>query len=228
MKTAKIYTLKDPETNQIRYVGKTEKTLKERMYYHTWDIKRTKNNHKKNWFNSLSNKNLKPEIELIEEVPIEEWRFWEQFYISIFKSWGFNLINYTDGGEGYSSNQLKKLWKTKEYREYHTKRMIGKNNPFFGKKHTEKTKDILRKKCPKRGKENPMYGKKRTKEENEKMRLNQPNLKKYIRLDLEGGIIDEWIGLKYMCRELQLDEAAVLRVIKGKNNHHKGFKFNYG
>ena len=59
------------------------------------------------------------------------------------------------------------------------------------------------------------------------MRLNQPTLKEYVRLDLENNVIDEWVGLKYMCRELKLDEAAVLRVIKGKNNHHKGFKFRY-
>ncbi len=227
MKTAKIYTLSDPETGEIRYVGKTEKTLQERIYYHTWDIKRTKNKHKKNWFNSLFKKNLKPKIELVDEIPINEWRFWEKYWISQFKTWGFNLINNTEGGEGYTSSQLKKLWEDKEYREFHTNRVKGEKNPFFGRVHNENTKKILREKCPKIGIENGNYGRVKTEEENEKMRLNQPTLKACIRLDLDNNVIDEWVGLKYMCRELKLDEAAVIRVIKGKNNHHKGFKFKY-
>lgn len=227
MKTAKIYTLSDPKTLEIRYVGKTEKTLKERLNYHIWDIKRTKNKHKINWLNSLIKKNLKPEIRLIEEVPFNEWKFWEKYWISQFKIWGFNLLNYHEGGEGYSSEDVKKLWKNKKYREFHTNRVKGNKNPFFGKKHNDETKQVLREKCPKRGEEHGCFGRVLSNKEKKEMRLAQPTLKEFIRLDLDGNIIDEWKGLKFMCRELDLDEAAVIRVAKGKVKTHKNFIFKY-
>jgi len=227
MKTAKIYSISDPETKEVRYIGKTEMTLEKRLYYHFREIKNTKNKHKQRWFNKLLKNGKKPVIELVDIVPLSEWKFWEKHYISLFKSWGFNLINYTEGGEGFNSEWVRRLWRKKEYREYHTKRVQGKKNPFYGKKHSEETKKILREKCPKRGKEHGCYGKKHSKEDIEKMRLNQPTIKVIIRMDMNWCEIDEWVGLKYMCRELFLDEAAVLRVIKGKNNHHKKFKFKY-
>jgi len=39
-------------------------------------------------------------IEIIDEVPTSEWEFWEKHYISLFKSWGFELINKNIGGGG--------------------------------------------------------------------------------------------------------------------------------
>ncbi len=43
-------------------------------------------------------KNVK--IEIIDEVSEIEWMFWEKFYISLFKSWGFDLKNKNNGGGG--------------------------------------------------------------------------------------------------------------------------------
>ena len=39
--------------------------------------------------------------------------------------------------------------------------------------------------------------------------------------------IDTWVGIKNMCRILDLDDGAVCRVLKNKQNNHKGFKFKY-
>jgi len=227
MKKVKIYTLIDPNTDFIRYVGKTEMSLEKRLYYHVWDIKRCTNKHKKNWINSLLKNKQCPKIELIEEVDFFEWKFWEKFWISQFISWGFNLVNYSDGGEGYTSKWVRELWKNKKYRKFHTDRVTGEKNPFYGKNHSEKTKDILRVKCPRFGKDNYSYGKKRSKEFIEINRKNQPTIKCVIRMDLCENYIDEWLGIKYMCKQLGLDDSAVIRVMKGRQKHHKGFKFKY-
>jgi hypothetical protein len=40
-------------------------------------------------------------LEIIDEV--EDWKFWESFYIELFKSWGFTLTNKNNGGGGPSS-----------------------------------------------------------------------------------------------------------------------------
>jgi hypothetical protein len=39
-------------------------------------------------------------LEILDEIPFSEWEFWEMHYISLYKSWGFNLVNGTKGGEG--------------------------------------------------------------------------------------------------------------------------------
>lgn len=227
MKKVKIYVLIDPNTNSVKYVGKTEMTLEKRLYHHVWDLKRCTNKHKVNWINSLLKSGQYPEIELIEDVEFDEWKFWEKFWISQFRTWGFDLVNYCGSGEGYTSEWVKKLWIDENYRKFHTKRVQGEKNPFFGKKHSEKTKDILRKKCPHFGKDNYFYGKKRSKEFVEVVRLHQPNIKCVVRIDLQGNYIDEWVGIKYMCKQLNLDDSAVIRVMKGKQKQHKGFKFKY-
>jgi len=227
MGKVKIYGLVDPDSGLVRYVGKTELTLKRRLYYHIYDLDKCSNIHKKNWFNKLLDDGKKPEIILIDEVEFDGWKFWEGYWISQFKTWGFNLVNYSSGGDGWSSDDVKRLWKRKEYREFHTNRVKGIKNPFYGKQHTDETKKILKDKCPKYGEENGNYGKYHTDEMKHNNRVKQPNVKCVIRLDIEGVYIDEWVSIRHMCNELNLDNAAVTRVLKGRNNHHKNFKFKY-
>ena len=101
MNTTIIYILIDPSTNEIRYIGKTN-NLKQRLKNHL-NACRDKNTHKRNWINKLKTKGFKPEIEIIDEVSINEWKYWEIFWISYYKSIGCNLLNYTIGGDGLSS-----------------------------------------------------------------------------------------------------------------------------
>lgn len=98
MKIIKIYTLSD--ISGVKYVGKAS-DVKKRYYRHIFDAKnKSKLNKRDAWVKSLLNKNEKPILEIIDEVPIEEWEFWECYWISQFKTWGFDLKNMTNGGEG--------------------------------------------------------------------------------------------------------------------------------
>ena len=104
METTNIYVLIDPITNMVRYVGKAN-DVSQRYRAHL-NRARKHQIHKKNWIEKLKNKGLKPIIEVIDIVPIEEWVFWETYWISQMKTWGFDLINYTNGGDGCTfSNQ---------------------------------------------------------------------------------------------------------------------------
>lgn len=98
METTNIYTLTDPITNQVRYIGKAN-NVSQRYKAHL-NRARKHQTHKLNWINSLKQKGLKPILEVIDVVPIKEWVFWETYWISQFKSWGFKLVNYTLGGDG--------------------------------------------------------------------------------------------------------------------------------
>jgi len=96
--TTFIYCLIDPITNEPRYIGKANNP-KERFKNHL-NKARDKNTHKRNWINSLKKKSLKPRLEIIKEVPISEWHKYEKYYIAEYKKLGYNLVNYTNGGDG--------------------------------------------------------------------------------------------------------------------------------
>lgn len=95
----KIYTLADPITNQIRYIGFTSLTLNERMYRHLLDSKR-RNNKLYSWFKKLTKQQLTPIIEELDNCDQSNWQIIEQYWIAQFKAWQFNLLNSTEGGTG--------------------------------------------------------------------------------------------------------------------------------
>ena len=75
----KIYVL---ERNGIPfYIGKTIQEIKDRYYTH-------------------GSRKTNSEIIEIDCVNDDEWRFWESWYIELYKSWGFELENKNNGGGG--------------------------------------------------------------------------------------------------------------------------------
>jgi hypothetical protein len=92
----KIYTLSNPLTDEIRYVGITAGTLNHRLAQH---ICETRNNKRTCWIKNLKNNNLLPKIELLDIVSKNEWANEEKFYISYFRYIGLRLINMTEGGD---------------------------------------------------------------------------------------------------------------------------------
>lgn len=108
MENTFIYALLDPRDNQIRYIGKANKP-KERYINH-YNSARDKGTHKRNWINSIRKDGFRPEMIVLDEAPKDDWQYWEVFYISLFKTWGFKLLNYTDGGDG-STFGNKGSWK---------------------------------------------------------------------------------------------------------------------
>lgn len=104
-----IYELIDPITDQTRYIGKTN-NITVRYRRHLKDV--GGDTHRENWIRSLLNDGAKPLFNVIEYVSDNEWEFWEQYWISQYKTWGFDLTNLTDGGEigaKYTLEHRKKL-----------------------------------------------------------------------------------------------------------------------
>lgn len=93
-----IYTLTDPNTNQVRYVGKA-KNPKDRYSNHI-NKSRDKNTHKRNWINKLRKTNQKPLLEIIEETTDDNWKEREKHWIKYYLNSGNKLVNYTEGGDG--------------------------------------------------------------------------------------------------------------------------------
>lgn len=119
-----IYTLVDPITHEVRYVGKTV-NLSKRMYQHTYLKCAT---HTSKWIKSLSEF---PQVVIVDEVT-NDWEEAEKFWISYFKFMGANLTNLKSGGDSPHG------WKHSE----ETKAKIKASN--VGKMHSEKTIARLR------------------------------------------------------------------------------------
>lgn len=93
-----IYTLSHPITSEIRYVGKTRNPIQ--RYSNHLNKHHNKFSHKTAWIESLKKIKLRPVMEVLDEVPEDDWKFWERYWINQCLSWGFNLVNHTSGGEG--------------------------------------------------------------------------------------------------------------------------------
>lgn len=91
-----IYALCDPETKEVRYIGKTTR-MKIRSREHLRDKGNTR---KCRWIASLA---LPPIVSLLDIVPFEGWEEAEKRQIAMHRMAGCDLTNHTDGGEGRTS-----------------------------------------------------------------------------------------------------------------------------
>lgn len=121
---ATIYTLEDPTNGKVHYIGVTIRDLKKRFYDHCSNYYLKKYNHRTaTWIKSLKKQNLKPIIKPLVEVDDDKRYAEEIFYIEMFKSWGFDLKNHTNGGSGGIFVKRKPFKHSEE-----TKKRISKAN----------------------------------------------------------------------------------------------------
>lgn len=106
MKT-RIYALRD--NHWIRYVGKTIKSLEERLSGHMKDARDKNNkNYKCNWIRTMLLRGQIPRITLIEEVE-GDGNEEEIKWIKFFRKGGVNLTNITGGGQGHPHTKESRL-----------------------------------------------------------------------------------------------------------------------
>ncbi len=91
---AYIYSLFDPRSKEIRYIGKANNPTM-RLYRH---LRETYNSPKCRWIKSLLNSGVLPEMDILEEVDASDWEESERFYIGYFRFLGCRLTNLDAGG----------------------------------------------------------------------------------------------------------------------------------
>lgn len=88
-----VYALIDPESYDVRYVGKSSSMFKRPREPHSA--------HCASWIKSLEKRNLKPAIRVLGFYDDhEECRADEIYWIAKFRQIGFDLTNIMDDGEG--------------------------------------------------------------------------------------------------------------------------------
>jgi len=198
MRKIYIYCLKDPETNDIRYIGKTT-NINTRLKAH---ITRSRHNkyHSARWVQSVLKKGLKPIIELVEECTEENWAERETYWISYYRQY-FDLTNILEGGEGGSTfGRLGKPW-SEEQRKNNRKARLG-----VGVSHTEE------------GNKKRAEGIRRYYEKNKKP---------VLQYDLDGKFIKEWESAVDAGKELKISYSDINRVCKNNKYTSAGFMWRY-
>jgi group I intron endonuclease len=198
METIYIYTLTDPITNEIRYVGKTNNLVR-RLNAH---IKRSKTNkyHSARWINSLIDKGFKPVISIIEECTEKNWEEREIYWIGYYREL-FDLTNVLDGG-GHTATygRLGKPW-SEEQKINNRKARLGMsvNHTDEGKKNRA---NGIRKYC-------------------------NENKKKVFQYSLDGEFIKEWDSAVDAGLELNITHSNITKVCKGERKKTGEFIWSY-
>lgn len=150
------------------YVGQSVNVIKrKRQHFSNLRCGRHENDYLQKSYNKYGLSSFK--FEVLEKMGVlsdEEVSSREVFWITYYDSYnsGYNL---TIGGEG-----TKRRVFSEEERRLISKRVAGKGNPFFGKKHTlEVRKKISTNQSLRTGSKNSFYGKTHSKDWKEKRQL---------------------------------------------------------
>jgi hypothetical protein len=187
-----IYVLTE---NEIPfYVGKTK------------NPKQRESAHKKNYPNS--------KFEIIDEISVLEWKFWERHYISLYRSWGFILTNklcYAGIGCDIMTDEHKrKLSEAKQNisdvtRLKYRLAKLGKKNP-----HSDKTK--LKIKNSTKGKTKPM---------------SCSPKRPILQYSKSNEFVKEWNSITEASKQLSIGTSVISGVCSDKRKSAGGFIFKY-
>jgi group I intron endonuclease len=208
-----IYCLIDPRTNLVRYIGKTV-NMRTRYSHHCSVYKNSQvSNLRANWLKGLLKEGLKPIMEVIEEIDDNRTDFWEQHYISLYRSWGFPLTNMTSGGEmsfGHSPETIEKI----------RKGAIGKNK---GKIRSEETKRKLSEGQKRRIREGRGLHDNNSEVRKKLRELNISRSKPIIQYTLSGEFIREWNSTREAAESLNLKYSSIKNCALGLSKSSYGF-----
>ena len=211
-----VYTLSDPRDNHIKYVGITSRP-KRRLYEHLND---DENNKKSAWVKKLKSLELEPIYEVIEKTDLLNYSLIEQYWISQFKSWGFELLNMTDGGEGtYGlvpwNKGLKGVFKHSEESKLKMSNQRKGKAPYIPSEETKRKLSEQRK-----GKKGHKWT------EEQKIKFKNSSGKSIHCYDLEGNFIKEYKSAV----EAEIDgfnSNAISKVCRGVRRSHKDHIFTF-
>lgn len=190
----RIYIL---ERNNIPfYVGKTLQELKERHYTH-------------------GDKKINSEIIEVDFVEDNEWEFWESWYISLFKSWGFTLENKNNGGGGRGPGWISSPERNEKIKQNRKGKGLGPN-PKISEGNKGKSKPF-------------------TKEHQLNMLIaKRKQAKTVLMFDLNDNLIKEWeskgqaaIWIKEQTGKTSNLTTQIKDCILGRQKTAFGYKWKY-
>ena len=141
-----IYTLTDPLTNEIRYVGKT--TNPKRRFKQHLNQAKEKNLYSKRWIQGLLEQGHEPIMTIIEKINREQWRERERHWIEYYRDQGAPLTNLSEGGQGcqgihHTPEACEKIRRARQgmkFPEEHRTALRKSKNQFY---NTPRGKEVI-------------------------------------------------------------------------------------
>lgn len=219
-----IYTLADPLTGDVRYVGKAD-NLNRRLTMHLMESK-TETHRRAQWIKSVISTGSKPIIEVLDIVPSNCWEKYERYWIAQFRSWGFNLVNGSDGGDGTviwtdvmrqrmsSIKKGQKAWNKGKIMLGDTKAKLSNQVKLYYSVHSH-----------------PMKNKTQSADSIVHMRAGSVGkgsipVNQYTK---DGIFIQRWESVKVAGLTLNISASTITGVCRGRKHFHTagGFKWKY-
>lgn len=139
-----IYALLDPRTEEVRYIGKSERPV-ERLGNH---MNERSNCHRSHWLQSLKRDGLKPHMVILERIQGDwPWQEAERFWINRGRALGWPLTNNTEGGDGVNGlpaetrARMAAVWRGRKHKPESIDKMRLANK---GKRHSDEHKEHMR------------------------------------------------------------------------------------
>lgn len=204
--------------NYVFYIGKTI-NVHSRLYEHK----------QKYGFNI--------EIIILDEVEDNEWVFWEKYYISLFKSWGYILKNKNDGGGGTTRGTFQKSIKLKKskskpilqydlegnfIKEWESAKQVADK---LNLTNSSLITSVLKEKSPTAYNSIWKY-----KTLNYPTKIKPPSHKNNINIlqyDLEGNLIKEWRSGKEASLYLNINKQSICNALKNRAKSAYGYVWEY-
>lgn len=223
METVFIYLLIDPISKQVRYVGKTTDT-KRRIRRHISE-RFDRDTYKDRWIRKLLDNDVRPEIEIVDEVPCNDWEYWEKFYISYFKFLGCHLTNGTIGGDQPPSTKGRKHTDESKLKMSNAKK--GKPIPWLNNnsERTEQHRKNLSKSL--KGRVSINKGKKFSEDLKKKLSNASTVKLKVKQIDLDGNIVKVWNSISEAQKALQIKHISEVCRGVGRHKTSGGYKWEY-
>jgi hypothetical protein len=184
-------------------------------------------------------------LHTLDLVNKNEWKFWENHYISLFKSWGFILENKNNGGGGTDiQSMFTKLLKSNKLK--------GKPKPLRTKEHclklsqstkghltSEETKNKISQSSKgisrNKGRISPNKGKIMSDNQKQKIslsqigkiKLNSGGNKPIKQYTLDGHFIADYISLSEAYRVTKVPQTGISLCCNNKRISSGGFKWSF-
>jgi group I intron endonuclease len=192
-----IYTLTDPITSEIRYVGKTNNLI--RRYNQHLSRSKDRVYHSALWIKSLVKQGEKPVMDVLEITDSLHWAEREQYWISLFKD-RYDLTNLLAGGEGGATyGGLGKKWSKATAEKYRASR-----------------KGLTTKQTDKDGKRRQAL-----------VEYNRKRAKPIYQYVLDGTFVNEWPSAVDCTKATGFNASDINTVCKDNTKQAYGYMWRY-
>lgn len=230
--------------NGKMYIGQTTKTyINDRWCQHKNNARNGKSSYLYNAIRKYGEENFKFKV-LLHKIPIDKLDFYEQLWIYKLRTKSPNGYNLTDGGGGTrgfvpwdkgikrSKEDIAKMKAhfTPEVRERMRQKMLGNNNPMYGRCGKDNPAYGKRR----YGKDNPFYGKHHSEETKAVLsKAKSSSKQKVAMLDIDTEelvlIFDSYSeAAKYLRKNtnfVKADDSAISRCARGIYKYVYGHKW---